>query len=50
MHVSDVIARRRELLCVSVTDITEHVKAAGHEDRLGKPGMAGRVHGRNVGL
>src|SRR6266850_3072462 len=50
MYVSDVIACRRELLRIGVTDITEHVKAASHKNRLGQPSMAGRVHGRDVWL
>jgi hypothetical protein len=45
MHVSDFIACRRKLLCVSMTDITQHIKAASDKDRLGKRDMAGCVQG-----
>src|SRR5258708_755639 len=50
MHVSDVIAVRRELSRIGVADIAEHVKATRHKDGLGQASMAGCVHGCDVGL
>src|SRR3984957_12561276 len=48
--VRQIVARRRQLARIGVSDVAQHVEAAGDHQGLGQVGVAGRIERRDIGL